>query len=618
MMQLPSLRWITKVGVVVSIFAINTHVAISTRSFYYRERGTLRPLASLRGGSSGRDDTEDGDGGKGKVVKDSWFKKGKGHSLWGAFQMSMDAKEELLENSEDEYQERQKKNEKVLASSGGGAGIKLKKIGTNEVDELNIDQSANTSPVESLKEYSFLEEEKDVEDEDVIEFEGVLDVSDLASAMKESRTKMKKMRKEPSQIKYEDLDDDLNHDIPVGRMDGFEREGEQEGKTDKEIISQTTRKYDSQQNDDQSTEKNPTQLVQDEWKMIEESDEEFIEVSSFNKKSSIKSSQLKEKGKRSKPTGTSSKKKGRHKKSIKRTDRIEEEKKKMVSPEEEGIYQSMNDDSNIPSKIPIIESQQTGVKGDVQEKAKVMESPHLSSGMWPTIDKITSFGFSTSHTQLRLSRKLRPVRKKLAAATGCHGLFSGKGRTVTRHGEEQEKKKRNEEMLGNIRRRLAAIEAARERVRERTRRGKGDEKIVSRKYVSRDVRKRRGILRLFRQRRSGSASDQYADELLKLEKSGNHTDTSQESIIGRTSSPDESAAPNVEEIDEMLRQRTLEDKKAAEEDQRRERVTKIDHLIHQGQKNYRRTAVRERLFAATTKSSLQLHLVRNGFIWCEH
>ena len=203
---------------------------------------------------------------------------------------------------------------------------------------------------------------------------------------------------------------------------------------------------------------------------------------------------------------------------------------------------------------------------------------------WPTIDKITSFGFSTSHTQLRLSRKLRPVRKKLAAATGCHGLFSGKGRTVTRHVEEQEKKKRNEEMLGNIRRRLAAIEAARERLREKTRRGKGDEKIVSRNYFSKDVRKRRGVLRLFRQRRSGSASDQYADELLKLEKSGNHTDTSQESIIGRTFSPDESSAPNVEVIDEILRQRTLENRKTAEEDQRRERVTKIDHLIHQGQK----------------------------------
>merc|ERR1712160_214792 len=141
-------------------------------------------------------------------------------------------------------------------------GIKLKKIGTNEVDELNIGQSVSISPVEPLKEYSFLEEEKGAEDEDVIEFEGVLDVSGLASAIKES---------------------DPNHDIPVGGMDGFEREGKQEGKADKEITSQTSRKYDSQQNDDQSTEKNPTQLVQDEWKMMEESDEEFVEVSSSNK-----------------------------------------------------------------------------------------------------------------------------------------------------------------------------------------------------------------------------------------------------------------------------------------------------------------------------------------------
>merc|ERR1712238_340714 len=131
-------------------------------------------------------------------------------------------------------------------------------------------------------------EEKDAEDEDVIEFEGVLDVSGLASAIKES---------------------DPNHDIPVGGMDGFEREGKQEGKADKEITSQTSRKYDSQQNDDQSTEKNPTQLVQDEWKMMEDSDEEFVEVSSSNKEFSRTSSQLKEKDKRSKPARTSSKKK---------------------------------------------------------------------------------------------------------------------------------------------------------------------------------------------------------------------------------------------------------------------------------------------------------------------
>ena len=59
-------------------------------------------------------------------------------------------------------------------------------------------------------------EENDAENEDVIEFEVVLHVS-------EERAKSKK---------YEDLDNHPDCDIPVGRMDGFEREGGQEEKAD--------------------------------------------------------------------------------------------------------------------------------------------------------------------------------------------------------------------------------------------------------------------------------------------------------------------------------------------------------------------------------------------------
>lgn len=81
---------------------------------------------------------------------------------------------------------------------------------------------------------------------------------------------------------------------------------------------------------------------------------------------------------------------------------------------------------------------------------------------WSTIDKLSSFGLSTSHKEFRLSRKLRKTRKTAAYYTGLHGVMSGKGRVVS--GNEKKGGEINETDLGMIRRRLAAIEAARKRV----------------------------------------------------------------------------------------------------------------------------------------------------------
>ena len=85
---------------------------------------------------------------------------------------------------------------------------------------------------------------------------------------------------------------------------------------------------------------------------------------------------------------------------------------------------------------------------------------------WLTIDKVSSFGLSTSYQELRLSRKLRKIRKTTAYYTGLHGFMSGKGRGLSSaekkgKGKDQEL---NDEDLGMIRRRIAAIEAARRRV----------------------------------------------------------------------------------------------------------------------------------------------------------
>ena len=66
---------------------------------------------------------------------------------------------------------------------------------------------------------------------------------------------------------------------------------------------------------------------------------------------------------------------------------------------------------------------------------------------------------------MRVSRKLRTIRKVAAHYTGLHGIVSGKGRkSGSRVSDVDKTVELNEEDLGVIRRRIAAIEAARRRV----------------------------------------------------------------------------------------------------------------------------------------------------------
>lgn len=118
----------------------------------------------------------------------------------------------------------------------------------------------------------------------------------------------------------------------------------------------------------------------------------------------------------------------------------------------------------------------------------VGESPYMSSGavsgsrftsgqysdvqpmltevyQWQAIDKILSLGLSNGTPQLRLSRHVRPIRKAIAQATGLHGAISGKPKLsalITQPEEEMETL--DEEDLGLIRRRIAAIDRARKSV----------------------------------------------------------------------------------------------------------------------------------------------------------
>lgn len=78
---------------------------------------------------------------------------------------------------------------------------------------------------------------------------------------------------------------------------------------------------------------------------------------------------------------------------------------------------------------------------------------------------MSSLGLSEISDDLKLSKHLRTFRKKAAKATGLHGVLSGKGRESSDLGKHMNlTQELNEEDLGAIRRRLAAIENARRRV----------------------------------------------------------------------------------------------------------------------------------------------------------
>ena len=65
----------------------------------------------------------------------------------------------------------------------------------------------------------------------------------------------------------------------------------------------------------------------------------------------------------------------------------------------------------------------------------------VSTGFWEPIDRFFSLGLAQNHPSLRVSSKLRPVRKAVARMTGWHGALSGKphefDKTAQRHRQQQ-------------------------------------------------------------------------------------------------------------------------------------------------------------------------------------
>lgn len=171
---------------------------------------------------------------------------------------------------------------------------------------------------------------------------------------------------------------------------------------------------------------------------------------------------------------------------------------------------------------------------------------------WGTIDRVVSLGLSDVNPSWKLSRRLRRVRKATAHVTGLHGLVSKKKRpkslpeNAIRPATSADSTL-NDEDLGMIQRRIAAIEIAKQNVAKR---------VAEKAEV---VNKRRG---LFRRRRRRNQNDELDD-----------------AVLAGSAGLDES------EISTMylqLEQKSLEEQ--LEDQRRKERVQEIDRLIINGQK----------------------------------
>ena len=60
------------------------------------------------------------------------------------------------------------------------------------------------------------------------------------------------------------------------------------------------------------------------------------------------------------------------------------------------------------------------------QRKRLPTSRYESSGGWRALDYVTSLGMSSSHPGWRLSKRLRPFRKRASKLTGLHGVISGK------------------------------------------------------------------------------------------------------------------------------------------------------------------------------------------------
>lgn len=105
---------------------------------------------------------------------------------------------------------------------------------------------------------------------------------------------------------------------------------------------------------------------------------------------------------------------------------------------------------------------------------------YVSSGAWVLIDNMITIGLASRFSSLRLSRKLRRIRKLSARITRCHGLLSGKplpprqspslqmeilgDNTANLTANAENSTALNKESIEDIQKRISAIDRAREGV----------------------------------------------------------------------------------------------------------------------------------------------------------
>lgn len=125
-----------------------------------------------------------------------------------------------------------------------------------------------------------------------------------------------------------------------------------------------------------------------------------------------------------------------------------------ISEQKEDYIMNLDDTIN-PTQI---DSPSVEVSADSSSNA------YVSSGLWPAIDIVSSMGLSMRYSDLRISKKLRGVRKAAAHYTGMHGILSGKGKSWGANLDTNDSVPLNEEEIIQVRRRIAAIENARKKV----------------------------------------------------------------------------------------------------------------------------------------------------------
>ncbi len=171
-------------------------------------------------------------------------------------------------------------------------------------------------------------------------------------------------------------------------------------------------------------------------------------------------------------------------------------------------------------------------------------------------------GLSESYDSFKVSRKLRSIRKKAANITGLHGIISGKGRGEYVGLYSPSTDELNEEDLGVIRKRLAAIEMARKRVAGAD---------VSLNEIGTQIPRWR---RPFARRRQQVTIDQITIK----EDVGGVEDASKTTNNAQKIQPTAEPAPT-----ESLAEAKARKEREAEELKRIERVKEIDKLIKEGQ-----------------------------------